>query len=60
MDALKITDQARALSEAHGTEAEAYVRHHLDAAEAVGLEGAVRDWQAVLAAMHRLRGETAD
>lgn len=57
MDALKITDQARSILERHEDGAETYVQHHLDAAEDVGLEGAARDWRAVLEALHHLRGE---
>lgn len=57
MDALKITEQARKLLEAHGNETEGYIQHHLDAAKAVGLEGALRDWQGMLDAVHELRGD---
>ncbi len=56
MDALKIEDRARALLDQHGDGAEAFVRQHLDAAEEVGLEGAVRDWKGVMDALTHLRG----
>lgn len=56
MDALKIEEQARALLEKHGDGAEEYVTHHLEAAEAAGLEGAVRDWKGVQDALAHLRG----
>lgn len=51
MDTLKIEDQARMLVEKHGSGAEAYVQQHLEAARAVGLAGAVRDWEGVLEAL---------
>lgn len=47
MDTLKVEDQARALIEKHGAGVEAYVEQHLEAARSVGLQGAVRDWEAV-------------
>lgn len=56
MDALQIEDRARALLDRHGDGAEGYVRQHLDAAEEVGLEGAVRDWKGVMDALAHLRG----
>lgn len=57
MDALKIADQARALLQQKGDEAESYVGHHLEAARAVGLDGAERDWAAMLEALQHLRGK---
>lgn len=56
MDALKIEDRARAVLSQRGDRAEAYVKQHLDAAEEVGLEGAVRDWKGVMDALAHLRG----
>ena len=59
MDVLKITDKARALLTEKGDDAQDYAQHHLDAAREVGLEGAVRDWQALLEALSHLRGDAS-
>lgn len=57
MDALKLENQARAVLEQHGDGAEDYVKHHLEAAEAAGLDSAARDWRGVRDALAHLRGE---
>lgn len=56
MDAIKITEYARALLDSHGGKAEAEVARKMRECMEAGKTGEAEDWQAIRQAIHEMRG----